>query len=86
MNQRLLDAYLEFSGERARAGIIDDSLTDDLHDDRPLEERIADILRAAGRLPEGWPMAAPPPTPPHRLPPRKRVSGEQRAPVREEPV
>jgi hypothetical protein len=54
MNQRLLDAYLEYSGEQARAGIIDDSLTENLDDERPLEDRIEDILRAAGRLPEGW--------------------------------
>jgi hypothetical protein len=54
MNQRILEAYLEYSGEQARAGIIDDSLTENLDDDRPLEDRIIDILRAAGRLPEGW--------------------------------
>ena len=54
MNHRLLEAYLDYSGEQARAGIIDDSLTEDIDDDRPLEERIADILRAAGRLPAGW--------------------------------
>jgi hypothetical protein len=54
MNERLLDAYYEYTGELVRAGIIDDSLTENLDDDRPLEDRIAEILRAAGRLPEGW--------------------------------
>ena len=53
MNGRLLDAYLEYSGEQARAGIIDDSLTENIDDDRPLEERIAEILRAAGQAPRG---------------------------------
>jgi hypothetical protein len=54
MNHRLLEAYLDYSGEQARAGIIDDSLTENIDDDRPLEERIADILRAAGRHPDDW--------------------------------
>lgn len=54
MNHRLLEAYLDYSGELARAGIIDDSLTENIDDDRPLDDRIADILRAAGRLPDGW--------------------------------
>jgi hypothetical protein len=54
MNERLLDAYYEYTGDLVRAGIIDDSLTENLDDNRPLEERIEDILRAAGRLPEGW--------------------------------
>jgi hypothetical protein len=54
MNERLLEAYYEYASDLVRAGIIDDSLTENLDDDRPLGERIADILRAAGRLPEGW--------------------------------
>jgi hypothetical protein len=54
MDRRLLDAYLDYSGELARAGIIDDSLTENIDDDRPLDDRIADILRAVGRLPAGW--------------------------------
>jgi hypothetical protein len=54
MHPRLIDTYLEYSGEQAQSGVIDDSLTEDLEDDRPLEDRIVDILRAAGRLPEGW--------------------------------
>lgn len=54
MNDRLLAAYLEYSGELARAGTIDESLTEILDNDRPVGERMADILRAAGRLPEGF--------------------------------
>jgi len=54
MNDRLLDAYYEYASDLVRAGIIDDSLTENIDDDRPLDERIADILRAAGRLPDGW--------------------------------
>ena len=54
MNERLLDAYYVYATDLVRAGIIDDSLTENIDDDRPLDERIADILRAAGRLPEGW--------------------------------
>jgi hypothetical protein len=54
MNRLLLEAYLDYSGDLARAGIIDDSLTENIDDDRPLDDRIADILRLAGRLPEGW--------------------------------
>jgi hypothetical protein len=58
MDHRLLEAYLDYSGQLARAGIIDDSLTENIDDDRPLDARIADILRAAGRLPEGWDQAS----------------------------
>lgn len=54
MNKLILDAYFEYSLEQVRAGIIDDSLTENIDDDRPLEERIIDIFRAAGRLPDGW--------------------------------
>jgi hypothetical protein len=68
MNHRLLEAYLDYSGELARAGIIDDSLTENIDDDRPLEDRIADILRAAGKLPEGW----------DREPDEERLPKEQR--------
>lgn len=54
MDKRILDAYYEYSVEQVRAGIIDDSLTENVDDTRPLEQRIADILRAAGRLPQDW--------------------------------
>lgn len=54
MNERLLDAYFAYSMDRIRAGIIDDALTEGPDDGRSLEERIIDILRAAGKLPAGW--------------------------------
>jgi hypothetical protein len=57
MDERLLKAYFDFTSDLVRAGIIDDSLTENIDDDRPYDERIADILRAAGRLPEGWDQA-----------------------------
>lgn len=54
MDKRILDAYYDYSLDQVRAGIIDDSLTENIDDDRSLEIRIIEILRAAGRLPEGW--------------------------------
>ena len=54
MEKRILDAYYEYRLAQVRAGIIDDSLTDDIDDKRSMDERIIEVLRAAGRLPEGW--------------------------------
>lgn len=45
----LMEAYLDYSTDLVRRGIIDCSLTDILDDDRSYDERIRDILRAAGR-------------------------------------
>src|SRR5947208_2319234 len=54
MNDRLLDAYDRYAAERVRAGIIDHSLDAAILDGRTIEEHIVEVLRSAGRLPEGW--------------------------------
>ena len=54
MNDRLLDAYYEYCIDRVRAGIIDHALDAALLDGKTEDEHIVEVLRAAGRLPEGW--------------------------------
>lgn len=51
IDQRLLDAYLDYSGEQARQGILDCSLTDQVAEDTSLEQRMREQLQAAGRWP-----------------------------------
>lgn len=51
MNQRLLDAYYEYTLERVQAGILDHSLDIALLDGKTIEEHMIEVLRAAGRLP-----------------------------------
>lgn len=54
MNEHLLDAYYEYCSGLARAGILDHSLDNAILDGQTVEEHIVEVLRAAGRLPEGW--------------------------------
>jgi hypothetical protein len=61
MDNRIQDAYFEYCLEQVRAGIIDDSLTEGPDDGRSMDQRIVDILRSAGRLPEGWDQDEPEP-------------------------
>jgi hypothetical protein len=54
MNKQLRDAYYEYCDGLARAGIIDHALNNAILEGETVEEHIVDVLRAAGRLPEGW--------------------------------
>jgi hypothetical protein len=54
MDKRILDAYYEFRLAQVRVGIIDDSLTENIDDERSMDERMIEILRVAGKLPGGW--------------------------------
>ena len=54
MNRQLLEAYYDYAGERVRAGILDRSLDIAILDGKSVEEHVIEVLRAAGRLPEGW--------------------------------
>lgn len=61
MDKPLLDAYLEHTGELARRGILDHSLNNAILDGKSVEEHMIEVLRAAGRLPEGWDQDQPEP-------------------------
>ena len=54
VNPRIREAYLDNLLAQGEAGIFDDSITEGAGGSRSYEERIVDILRKAGRLPEGW--------------------------------
>lgn len=54
MNKQLLDAYFDYTSERARAGIIDHSLDVAILDGKSVEQHVVEVLRAAGRLPGDW--------------------------------
>jgi hypothetical protein len=58
MDERLSDAYFEYTMKRVRKGIIDHSLDIAILEGKTVEEHIVEVLRAAGRLPEGWDGAA----------------------------
>jgi hypothetical protein len=69
MYEQLRDAYYEYLDDLAQAGIIDHALNDAVAAGKPVEEHIVEVLRAAGRLPEGWDGAhgrAEPPARPHQ--------------------
>ena len=70
MHERLRNAYYEYLDDLARAGIIDHSLNNAVLAGTPVEEHVIEVLRAAGRLPEGWDgdhgRAAPPDRPRRR--------------------
>ena len=61
MNSRILEAYVSYSGELARRGILDHSLDVALLEGKTVEEHMIDVLRKAGRLPEGWDQDEPEP-------------------------
>src|SRR4051794_7939783 len=54
MKERLFNAYDEYVVERVRAGVIDHSFDIAILEGKSVEEHIVEVLRAAGRLPEGW--------------------------------
>ena len=54
MNKHLRDAYYAYLDELARAGIVDHALNNAVLEGKTVEEHIVEVLRAAGRLPEGW--------------------------------
>jgi hypothetical protein len=54
MKKRLREAYYEYLDDLARAGIIDHALNNAVLEGKRVEEHIVEVLRAAGRLPEGW--------------------------------
>ena len=54
MNRRLRKAYYDYLDDLARAGIIDHALNNAILDGKTVEEHVVEVLRAAGRLPEGW--------------------------------
>jgi hypothetical protein len=69
MHELLREAYYDYLDDLARAGIIDHALNDAVAAGKPVEEHIVDVLRAAGRLPEGWDREADrtePPVRPHQ--------------------
>jgi hypothetical protein len=61
MNSRILEAYVSYSGELARRGILDHSLDVAILEGKTVEEHMIDVLRKAGRLPEGWDQDEPKP-------------------------
>jgi hypothetical protein len=61
MNPRILEAYVSYSGEMARRGMLDHSLDVALLEGKTVEEHMIDVLRAAGRLPDGWDQDEPEP-------------------------
>jgi hypothetical protein len=58
MSDRLLDAYYEYCLAQVRAGIIDHALDAAILDGKSVDEHIIEVLRAAGKLPEGWDLEA----------------------------
>jgi hypothetical protein len=54
MNKQLRDAYYEYLDDLANAGIIDHALNNAVLEGKTVEEHVVEVLRAAGRLPEGW--------------------------------
>lgn len=50
----LLEAYYAYSTERVRAGILDCSMNAAIVDGKTVEAHMIAVLRAAGRLPEGY--------------------------------
>lgn len=54
MDERIFRAYLDYTDELGRRGILDHSLNDAIMDGRSVEEHMIAVLRAAGRLPTGW--------------------------------
>jgi hypothetical protein len=54
MNEQLLCAYYLYLDDRARSGVIDHALDNAILEGKTVEEAIVGILRAAGRLPDGW--------------------------------
>jgi hypothetical protein len=54
MSDRLLDAYYAYCLAQVRAGIIDHSLDAAVLEGKSVDEHVVEVLRAAGRLPDGW--------------------------------
>ena len=54
MNEQLRRAYFEHLDTLARSGVIDHALDNAILEGKTVEESIVEILRTAGRLPEGW--------------------------------
>ena len=54
MNRQLREAYYEYLDDLGKAGVIDHALDNAVLTGKRVEEHIIDVLRAAGRLPEGW--------------------------------
>ncbi|MCC7368944.1 MAG: hypothetical protein IT306_11005 [Chloroflexi bacterium] len=57
MDEKIFRAYLDYTDELGRRGILDHSLNDAIADGKSVEEHMIDVLRAAGRLPAGWDQA-----------------------------
>lgn len=53
MDQQIKDAYFAWTASPERAGILDHSLDVKMLDGKSFEEAVIEILREAGRLPEG---------------------------------
>ena len=54
MNDQLREAYLDYLDDLARSGILDHALSNAILEGKTVEEHVVEVLRAAGRLPDGW--------------------------------
>jgi hypothetical protein len=54
MNGRLRKVYHDYLDDLARADIIDRALNNAILEGKSVEEHMVAVLRAAGKLPEGW--------------------------------
>jgi hypothetical protein len=53
MNKRLRDAYCEYLDDLSNAGMIDHALNSAILEGKTVEEHIVEVLRAAGKPPDG---------------------------------